>query len=166
MDKKVRGAAIVPGSFDPITNGHINIVKRALESYDKVYLAVMINAEKRYTFSLEERRRIAEAALRGLEGVEVISSDGYLWKLAEELGVCAIVKGVRNETDREYEMKMARYNEERNPDAKTILLETEKGLEEVSSTLVREKLLAGEDISEYLPEAAIAEISAILAGRR
>ena len=97
MAEKIKGVAIVPGSFDPITNGHIDIVKRAAELYEKVYLAVMINAEKSYMFSIDERKDIAKAALRGFEGVEVISSEGYLWKLAEELSAVAIVKGVRNE---------------------------------------------------------------------
>ncbi len=154
--------AIVPGSFDPITNGHLDIIRRAAESYDKVYVAVMINSEKKYAFTLEQRRRIAEAATEGIDRVEVISSEGYLWRLAEELGACAIVKGVRNEIDREYELKMAEYNAERNPNARTVLLETAPELAHISSTLVRERLACGEDISDMLPVGAIAVISEIL----
>ncbi len=165
MLNEKRGIAIVPGSFDPITYGHIDIVKRALDMYDKVYLAVMINSDKKYMFSLEERERIAKAALDGICGVEVISSEGYLWRLAKELGASAIVKGIRNETDREYELKMAEYNTAHNPDAKTVLLLTAPELSAVSSTLVREKILSGDDISEYLPHTAICEVKNIISKR-
>lgn len=159
--KKER-VAIVPGSFDPITYGHVNIVKRAAEQYDKVYLAVMINSEKKYMFTLEQRERIARSALLGIKGVEVISSEGYLWELALRLDACAIVKGVRNEVDREYELKMAEYNLAHNPSAPTVLLETDPSLSNISSTLVRSKLLSGEDISKYLPLEAAEEIYKII----
>ena len=153
MDNKER-IAIVPGSFDPITNGHISVIKKAAESYDKVFVAVMINAAKEYTFTMDERVDIARAAVQEIDGVEVISSAGYLWKLAEELDAVAIVKGVRNDVDREYELKMAEYNSAHNPNAETVLLDTEPELAGVSSTLVRERLLRGEDISDLLPKAA------------
>ena len=165
MAEKIKGVAIVPGSFDPITNGHVDIVKRAAEIYEKVYLAVMINAEKSYMFSIDERRSIAEAALFGYEGVEVISSEGYLWKLAEELSAVAIVKGVRNEKDRAYEEMMAEYNARYNPKAKTILLECAPGLSDLSSTVVRERISRGEDLSEYLPKPAIDEVNKIISQR-
>ena len=158
--------AIYPGSFDPITLGHVNIAKRAAALYDKVYLAVMINADKSYMFSLDERRHIAEAATRDIENLSVISYEGYLYMLAKELSAVALVKGVRNETDRAYELKMAEYNTSHYPEAETVLLECESGLEEISSTLVREKLERGEDLSEYLPDAAIEEIKKILSLRR
>ena len=162
MSEREKTVAIVPGSFDPITNGHVDIIRRASAMYGKVYVAVMINSEKSYTFTLEERRRIAEAALRGIDGVEVISSEGYLWRLAKSLGASAIVKGVRNELDREYELKMAEYNSAHYPEAKTILLDTAEGLEGVSSTLLRERLIRGESISDLIPEAALCELERIL----
>ena len=154
MSEKNYRVAIVPGSFDPITNGHISIVRRAARDYDKVYLAVMINAAKEYTFTMDERVDIARAAVQEIDGVEVISSKGYLWQLAEELDAVAIVKGVRNDVDREYELKMAEYNSAHNPNAETVLLDTEPELAGVSSTLVRERLLRGEDISDLLPKDA------------
>ena len=147
--------AVVPGSFDPITNGHIDVIRRATELYDKVFVAVMINDQKNYRFTLEEREAIARAALEGLERVEVISSRGWLWELAKNLGACAIVKGYRNETDLEYEQKMAEFNKEHNPDAETVLLKASDGLETLSSTVVREKMLNDEQIDGLLPEKAI-----------
>ena len=147
--------AVVPGSFDPITNGHIDVIRRATELYDKVFVAVMINDQKKYRFTLEEREAIARAALEGLERVEVISSCGWLWELAKNLGACAIVKGYRNETDLEYEQKMAEFNKEHNPDAETVLLKASDGLETLSSTVVRERMLNDEQIDGLLPEKAI-----------
>ena len=147
--------AVVPGSFDPITNGHIDVIRRATELYDKVFVAVMINDQKKYRFTLEEREAIARAALEGLERVEVISSRGWLWELAKNLGACAIVKGYRNETDLEYEQKMAEFNKDHNPDAETVLLKASDGLETLSSTVVRERMLNDEQIDGLLPEKAI-----------
>lgn len=147
--------AIVPGSFDPITNGHVDIIRRATELYDKVYVAVMINDQKTYKFSLEQREAIAKAALEGMERVEVISSRGWLWEIAKNLGACAIVKGYRNNTDFEYEMKMAEYNKAHNPKAETILLKADENLVGLSSTLVRDKMLQGDDLDGLLPQKAI-----------
>ena len=147
--------AVVPGSFDPITNGHIDVIRRATELYDKVFVAVMINDQKKYKFTLEEREAIARAALEGLERVEVISSRGWLWELAKDIGACAIVKGYRNESDLEYEQKMAEFNKEHNPDAETVLLKASDGLETLSSTVVRERMLNDEQIDGLLPEKAI-----------
>lgn len=147
--------AVIPGSFDPITNGHIDVIRRATELYDKVFVAVMINDQKKYRFTLEEREAIARAALEGIERVEVISSRGWLWELARDLGACAIVKGYRNEADLEYEQKMAEFNKAHNPDAETVLLKASDGLEDLSSTVVREKMLNDEQINGLLPDKAI-----------
>ena len=150
--------AIVPGSFDPITYGHVDIVKRAQKDYDVVYLAVMINASKEYMFTLEQREKIAKAALAECENVKVISSDGMLWELALKLDACAIIKGYRNECDLKYELEMAEFNKAHNPKAETILLKSDEALSDLSSTKVRNMILNNEDISEYIPRNAIEEI--------
>ena len=154
--------AIVPGSFDPITNGHIDIAVRAAREYDKVYFAVMINRDKNYLFTLEERVKIAQAALSEYENIEVISSEGMLWKLAQDLSADAIVKGYRNAKDLEYEKIMAQFNEEHYPKAKTILLKSDEKLSDISSTAVRDSLEKGNDISQYLPDSAINVINTLL----
>lgn len=165
MDDKKMRIAIVPGSFDPITNGHIDIVRRAADSYDKVYLAVMINDAKKYMFTLKERKEIAISAVKDIKNVEVISSEGYLWELARSLDAVAIVKGIRNAKDEVYELNMAKYNAEHYPEAETVLLQTREDLKYISSTVVREKIKNAESIEELLPSAAIKKINEILSSR-
>ena len=158
--------AIVPGSFDPITNGHIFVINEALKRYDKVFVAVMMNSEKQYTFTLEERKNIAVAALKNITNVEVISSDGWLYELANSLEADAIVKGYRNATDLEYERKMAEFNRRYAPNTETVLIKSDIKLSCVSSTLVRNKLKNKDDISALLPNEAIDEIEKILKKRK
>ena len=157
--------AIVPGSFDPITYGHIDIAKRAAELYDVVYLAVMINSQKTYMFNIFQREAIAKEALADISNVIVISSEGMLWKLAEELCADAIVKGYRNKTDHEYEMKMAAFNEAHNPNAKTVLLKADKSLISLSSTAVRDRILNNESILDCLPKAAADLVNQFISAR-
>ena len=156
MNKKYK-LGIVPGSFDPITVGHVDVILRAKELCESVVVAVMINSEKKYMFTLEERKIIAEAALRGIDGVEVISSGGMLYELANKLSADAIVKGVRNERDREYELSMAEYNSAR-CSATTVLLDADPALTDVSSTAVRALIEEGSPLDTLLPETAINEI--------
>ena len=148
--------AIVPGSFDPITYGHVDVIRRASELYDEVVVAVMINHAKSYLFTMEQRERLVRIATSSMDRVRVLSSDGMLWKLAYDLNAEAIVKGYRNKKDYEYEMRMAEFNREHNPNAKTILLESSRKLVDVSSTAVRAKIMCGEAIEEMMPiEAAM-----------
>ena len=165
MKKDVETIAVVPGSFDPITNGHIELVKEALKKYDHVYLAVMINAAKTYLFTLEERTAIAKAALSDFDRVTVISSEGMLWRLAEELHATGIVKGYRNERDLAYEQEMAAFNLAHNPNAPTELLPAPDGLSDISSTVVREKIHRGESLDAYLPPKAEELIRKIISAR-
>ena len=160
--KKNTGIAIVPGSFDPITNGHIDIVKRASDMYDSVIVAVMVNPNKSYMFTIEERTKIAQAALSDMPSVSVVSSEGMLWELAKELGATAIVKGVRNDIDLKYERVMAEYNSAHYPQAKTVLLEADATLTELSSTVVREMINKRLPLCGIIPEKAITEINKII----
>ena len=159
---KSKRIAIVPGSFDPITYGHIDIVKRAAAEYDTVYLAVMINDSKKYMFDMTQREAIAGACLDDIANVKVISSSGMLWELARDLGAVAIVKGYRNSVDYEYEQKMAEYNREHYPNADTVLLKADSSLENLSSTVVRQRILNGDTLEGYLPQAALALIEEYL----
>ncbi|MBE6537848.1 MAG: pantetheine-phosphate adenylyltransferase [Ruminococcaceae bacterium] len=142
-EKKLR-SAIVPGSFDPITLGHLDVVRRAAILYDRVYLALLINPEKSYFFDLDTRVRMAEMSCADIPNVSVVSDSGLLVDLAKRLGCEAIIKGVRDENDFKYEMKMALCNRELAPDIETLLLPCDKRLADVSSTRVRELIEAGD----------------------
>jgi pantetheine-phosphate adenylyltransferase len=163
--KKGKTVAIVPGSFDPITYGHIDIAKRASELYDFVYVAVMINDQKKYMFSIDERKRIANEALCKIDGVSVISSEGMLWELARDLCADAIVKGYRNDVDLEYEKRMAEYNAQHYPSAKTVLLKADEWLDTLSSTIVRERIIQGMSLEGFLPQEAVEIVNKILLSR-
>ena len=148
--------ALIPGSFDPMTLGHLSLVKEALKRYDEAVVAVMNNDKKTYLFDLPTRRRLAELTVADLPRVRVVASEGLLVDLFDELHADIIVKGVRNETDRRYEEEMAAYNLSCNPRAKTLLLPAAKDVEEISSTRVRAELLAGKYQEALLAPAVIA----------
>ena len=150
--------ALVPGSYDPITKGHLDIIKRALALCDEVVVAVMNNDQKTYMFTMEERTHLVALATADIPRVRVIADAGMLVDLVDRLGADMIVKGVRNEVDRRYEEQMAAYNLSHNPRAKTVLLEASESLEGISSTLTRKRIEAGENLTELLPPAVIAWI--------
>ena len=145
--------ALIPGSFDPITLGHVNVIERAAKMFDKVYVAVMINdaakydsslSSKQYMFSMEERLHIARISLAHIENAEVIARTGMLIDLFDELSATAIVKGIRNSADLEYEMIHAKWNKAHNERAETLFLPADEALTSVSSTEVRRIIESGE----------------------
>ena len=148
--------AIVPGSFDPMTVGHLDIVKRTLALYDNVVVAVLMNSEKHYDHTLAERTEMAELTVQGLERVRVVSSEGLLIDLFDELGADVIVKGIRNEKDRAYEEKMAAWNLEHNPRAVTVFLQAADDFEEVNSTQVRRMVREGKSPDSLVVPAVVA----------
>lgn len=152
--------ALIPGSFDPMTLGHLDIVKRALALYDEVVVAVMVNDKKQYANTLAERTEMAQMTVAGLDRVRVVSSTGLLVDLFDELGADVIVKGIRDEKDRAYEEEMAAWNVAHNPRAKTIFLQAADDFEQISSTCVRCLVSEGKSpdrlvapaVSQYLCE--------------
>jgi len=147
--------ALIPGSFDPITVGHLDIIKRATALYDEVVVAVMINDQKEYAFSLAERTEMVRLATEATPMVSVIADEGLLIDLFDRVGADVIVKGVRNETDRVYEEKMAAWNLAHNPRAHTVFLQAADDFESVNSTNVRALLRAGELPTGLLPPAVM-----------
>lgn len=151
--------ALIPGSFDPMTIGHLDIVKRALSLYDEVVVAVMVNDKKTYTHDLHQRTEMAELTVRGLDRVRVVSSEGLLIDLFDRLGADVIVKGIRNDKDRAYEEEMAAWNLEHNPRAKTVFLQAADDYEEITSTDVRKLLQAGESPAHLVVPAVMEYLS-------
>lgn len=158
--------ALIPGSFDPITKGHINIIERTAKMFDKVFVAVMINdsakydkslSSKTYMFDMETRLEIAKRSLSHIENVEAIARSGMLIDLCDELQVTAIVKGIRDEKDLAYEMIHAKWNREHNERAETLFLPADERFSSVSSTLVREKIESGDfdALKEFMAENAV-----------
>ena len=150
--------AIVPGSFDPLTMGHVDLIRAAAERYDEVVVAVMINPEKNYLFDMETRLEIARRSVADMARVRVIADSGMLIDLFDRLGACAVFKGWRNEIDYAYELHMAEWNSAHNPRFHTELIPAADARSEVSSTEVRDRLLRGESVEELLHPDALAII--------
>lgn len=160
--------ALIPGSFDPITLGHLDIISRAAMRFDKVIVAVMNNdmqkyvqgaPVKSYMFALSERRAMAEAACAHLPNVEVIAAGGMLIRLFDSVNADWIIKGVRSTADFEYEQKHALYNRAHDPRAETLYMPADPAFDGLSSTLVRERIRRGEPLEGYLPDAVIQWLS-------
>ena len=164
--------ALIPGSFDPVTVGHLDVIRRASQMFDEVIVAVMTNdmrayvadaAVKQYMFTMEQRQQLTALACEELPNVWVIASTARLIDLFDAVDASVIVKGVRNQTDYLYEQKHALWNRGHNPRAETVYLPADEQYGDISSTRVRTAIEQGEDLSGLLPErvaAAIAEMRA------
>ena len=146
MEKTV----ICPGSFDPVTLGHIDIIKRAANMFDKVIVGVFTNEKKTPSFSAEERIQFLKESTAGIENVEIVSYSGLLAQYCKERKVDAIVKGLRAVSDFEYEFQQALTNKRLNPQLETIFLTAESMY--LSSSMVRTVASLGGDISNFVPE--------------
>lgn len=143
--------AIYPGSFDPVTSGHLNIIQRAAKIFDKLIVCVMVNAGKNPMFTLEERVGLIRRVIGDLPNVEVDSSSELLADYARRRGSCVIVKGLREGSDFENEFQMALINHKINPELDTMFLTAESQYMYVSSSLVKELGSYGVDLSDFLP---------------
>ena len=147
--------AIYPGSFDPITSGHLNIIRRAANLFDRSIVCVMVNSGKHTMFSQEERVALIHRVTADLDNVEVECSDGLLAEYARSKGSCVIVKGLRAGSDFENEFQMALINHKINPDLDTMFLTAEHQYMYMSSSVVKELGRYDADLSEFLPEEII-----------
>ena len=150
--------AILPGSYDPMTLGHLDVVIRALEDYDEVVVAVMVNPKKQTMFDMETRVGIAQRTVAHLPRVRVIADTGMLIDLFDRLGADAVCKGYRNQTDYDYEMEMAAWNAEHNPRFRTVLYEAKDEHVIFSSTEARRLLTEGNALDGLVHPNAISLI--------
>lgn len=144
--------AFYPGTFDPITTGHLDLVKRALGLFDRVIVAVGTGREKSPMFTLEERISFVEDAVDGLEGVEVRSFDGLLVEVVKEAGADAIIRGLRAVSDFEYEFQMALMNRRLASSIETVFLMPSESFTYLNSTVVKEVARLGGDVSGLVPD--------------
>ena len=144
--------AIYPGSFDPVTSGHLNIIQRAAKIFDKLIVCVMVNAGKNPMFTLEERVDLIRRVTKSLPNVEVDSSNELLADYAKRRGSCVIVKGLRAGSDFENEFQMALINHKINPELDTMFLTAESQYMYLSSSTVKELGSYGVDLSDFLPK--------------
>lgn len=150
--------AIVPGSFDPITVGHVDVIERAAKIFDTVLVMVMVNREKQYMFNIDQRTQLAKLSCDHIPNVKVLASEGMLIDAVNELGANVIVKGVRTIKDFKYEQVQAYWNKANNPKAETMYLPSDPKLKRVSSTLVRKLIEEDKPLDAILMPTAIQKL--------
>ncbi len=151
--------AIYPGTFDPITNGHADLLQRALKRFDRVIIAVAGSTGKSTCFSLEKRVSLAQTALAHLNHVEVVGFSGLLVKFAQDQGAGVILRGLRAVSDFEYEFQLASMNRKLAPDVETMFLTPDEGYSFISSSLVREIASLGGDVGPFVHSAVQAALN-------
>ncbi len=150
--------AIYPGSFDPVTNGHLNIIQRAASIFDKLIVCVMVNAGKSPMFTLEERTELLRRVTKEIPNVEIDFAEELLATYAKRKGGCVIVKGLRATSDFENEFQMALINHKINPNLDTMFLTSEHQYMYLSSSTVKELASYGVELKDFLPERIIPDV--------
>lgn len=158
-------ACVFAGTFDPISNGHIAIIKKLIKDYKKVLIVVGENSKKAPLFSLEQRLNLVKIALKGIKGVRIISyiehKENYREYLSKN-GIKYYARGIRNQTDLEYEKKAEEINEKLYPEIKTVYYNASKKHEKISSTTIRERIENGKDFKRLVPKKAYLTIKSYI----
>ena len=150
--------AIYPGSFDPITNGHLDIITRGSKIYDKLIVGVLVNIDKKGLFTIEERVELIKKVTKDLQNVEVVSFNGLLVDLARKYEAKVILKGLRAVSDFEYEFQMALMNTQLEPNIETLFMMTSSAYSYLSSSSVKQVAKFGGNISGLVPDEIITEV--------
>ena len=160
--------AVYPGSFDPITLGHLNVIKRAAACFDKLIVCVMVNSEKenKGLFTPEERVELIHKVVDRLPNVEVDSSTGLLAEYAKRVNACVVVKCLRAVSDYEKEVQMALINRKLNPRLDTMFLPSSAKYTYLSSSVVKEMAYYGADLSDFVPREIIDDVNEKMKSRR
>ena len=150
--------AVYPGSFDPITNGHLDIIKRGAKIFDEVIVAVLVNIDKKYLFETDERVKLIKKVTRDIENVKVVSFDGLLVNFLKEYNANILLKGLRNSIDFEYELQMAFMNNELDSNVETICMMSSAKNLHISSSCVKQVAKFGGNIEGLVPREIIGDI--------
>lgn len=154
----MRVTAIYPGTFDPITNGHLDIIQRATKMFDKVIVAVAANPKKAPVFTMEERVAMANTVVGSIEKVQIMGFDSLLVHFAEQHNAQVILRGLRAVSDFEYEFQLAGMNRRLNSNIETVFLTPAEKYSYISSSLVREIASLEGDVSGFVHEKVVAEL--------
>jgi len=144
--------AVYPGTFDPITNGHIDIIERALNIFDKVVIAISVDSTKNPLFTVEERIKMISEAVKDTQRIEIDSFGGLLVDYAKKINAIAVIRGLRAVSDFEYEFQMALMNRRLNENIETVFLMPNEKFTYLNSSIVREVVSLGGDISDFVPK--------------
>lgn len=155
IHEKTMKKAIYPGSFDPITNGHVDIVQRALQVYDRILIAIARNQDKAPAFTVEERKSLIHQVFKNDVRIEITSFDGLLVDFAEQMNTPFIVRGLRAASDFEYEFQLAAMNRHINTNIDTVFFMTSNETYFLSSRLVKEVAMLGGDVSRMVPKEVV-----------
>lgn len=156
--------AVYPGTFDPLTNGHVDIILRGARLFDRIVVAMLVNPEKSPLFSLDERVATAREVFKNHPNVDVDTFDGLLVDYARRRRASVIVRGLRAVSDFEYELQMALMNRRLNPDVETVFMMPAEAYTYLSSRLVKEVFALGGDVSGLVPEAVYTRLRRMRAG--
>jgi pantetheine-phosphate adenylyltransferase len=150
--------AFYPGTFDPVTNGHLDLIERALRLFDRVIIAVGTGRDKEPMFTVEERLALLRESVRHLDGVQVVSFDGLLVEAVRESGAVAVVRGLREVSDFEYEFQMALMNRRLAAEIETVFLMPNERYTYLNSTIVKEVARLGGNLTGLVPESVLREL--------
>lgn len=152
--------AVYSGTFDPVTLGHVDVVRRAAGLFDQLIIAVAVAHHKKTLFSLDQRVGLVQAATKTMGNVTALPFDGLIMDFCAQQNACAVVRGIRNITDFDYEAQMAAMNRKLRPQVETVFLLPDAPLQCISSTLVREISKLGGDVSQMVDPAVLAALKA------
>jgi pantetheine-phosphate adenylyltransferase len=156
--------ALFPGSFDPITKAHVDILKRSISLFDKVYVGIGLNSNKKPLMEADKRLEMLKAVFTAEPKIEVISYEGLTVNFCEKIGASYMIRGIRTVSDFEYEKAIAQMNHALIPDIESIFILSKPGYSSISSTIVRDILRYGGDVSQFVPAEAIPFLPALSNG--
>nr|MBC7612890.1 pantetheine-phosphate adenylyltransferase [Pseudopedobacter sp.] len=147
--------ALFPGSFDPITKAHVDILKRSMPLFDKVYVGIGVNSTKQSLLSVDKRLEMISAVFEGEDKLEMVTYEGLTVNFCKKIGALYMIRGIRTVSDFEYEKAIAQMNHALIPEIESIFILSKPGYSSISSTIVRDILRYGGDVSQFVPPAAI-----------
>ena len=147
--------ALFPGSFDPVTKAHVDIVKRSVDLFDKFYIGIGVNSSKKGLLTIEQREQMIRAVFEHDERIHVIAYEGLTVDFCRSIGAAYMIRGIRTVSDFEYEKAIAQMNHSLAPDIESIFIVSKPGYSSISSTIVREIIRYNGDVSQFIPKEAL-----------